>query len=1250
MKLRQSLICGVELSPLLLFLLMFHGAFGIACADANSAATQPSDGAVRSTIAVLWDPSDELAHMPQPNLIELQLTRGGNLALVDRSAIDAVLKEQQLAAAFEAAGGADRIKLGRLLKADYLVILRTRGDAAAKGMEMTVCETHGGLRLAHEVIASTKTPENDAAAAVALIQSSLDRAAGGITTIFAIPPFQSLDLERTYDSMQDAYASILEQSLLSRRGVLVVELAEAQAISRELAVSNDPAVHRVAPVYIVGEFRHGSAAQSHRVTITLKSNRGTSDVVPPISKTMESEEVPAFLLTGCNSVLAAAVGAPTTRSAPPGADAEQSPAQAKQEAELLHERGNGFALVGDWERALALFEASLLVQPNQPSVHADAVRVLSHLPIGIEVYRWGAEKTRWDQANAAPIVGFMARRTIHLEAFLRSSALVWDNFQPVVPFFAITDSSEYESRRTAPDLAEKILELRRQKRDVFFSVFEAKQRAHAADAYSAERHLELFFYPAETPEEVFQVRLRAIKLFQDAPLADNIAYNIFRFQENIGLPGLPRPQLDKLLTAGEALDSPSVSKAVAKIRAEGPDFKMHFSTFRYVPTPAAQDTALYRQLNLTFTDSNGLGLADHAQIIDWKSAGKGADVAISRDALFVMTQKDVLQQIYKSDKNAFDFSQICFDGKYVWAPVVQAEPLILIVDPAAGRVVAKLTAADGVPAMSVRAVAAAISPGHALLSGGFGRGWIAWASYDRAGGPTFKVFWEARNETGRAATDPHFAFDPFYAVTLEGKSPDANGATVQRIILARAGKAGMSLPLIIDPVSSSVAVLRSGGPQFGLGEFALGDSLYWIANAEGFSGRLHKWGLPDFEQHTLPPSIPGFGPLVFFDGKLNVAGDRGQWIISRNPAGPYVTLGGDMPGRYGFRRICISNFYGVLLMSREMVDIGVWKAEIPDDVLMKHSADPEEAARRMTVSDVAAALKAADDHYAQEAGRARALLIVRMKHAQELADRPDRAEAIGNACQALASLEPRPEIGVHHAEASPAAPGTDLLELGLSDACEDVVCFSADLELAHKRWLDAVALMIRSPGTMMADDLARANAAGDPALTSKIKSMSDRLEEAKRGIPTAWYREVIKDDGSGKPPVRAAPVAQVIHDVHLNSPRVGGGLNFPFEVRTLIAPFRSGESMASGTIEQIFQGDEMVYARMHLPAGNRGQVGDERFIGAATYENMLSAGKGRLWAFPEPGQYTLKLIVINGDGWNDVLDAYEETFTVGPAL
>jgi hypothetical protein len=171
------------------------------------------------------------------------------------------------------------------------------------------------------------------------------------------------------------------------------------------------------------------------------------------------------------------------------------------------------------------------------------------------------------------------------------------------------------------------------------------------------------------------------------PDAEKIAYHIFRFNEDIGFNALPWPQLEKLITAAENLGSPGISKAVAKVRAEGPDFHLFKPNVTpYVPSPAANNTVIYRPLNLTVMDLDGSRLDEHSQIIDWRAAGKDVDVVVGRDDLYLMTQKDVLTRVFGSQEHAFDYSNICFDGKYIWAPVVQTDPLVLIIDPVSNSV------------------------------------------------------------------------------------------------------------------------------------------------------------------------------------------------------------------------------------------------------------------------------------------------------------------------------------------------------------------------------------------------------------------------------------------------------------------------------------------------------------------------------------------------------------------------------------
>src|SRR5262245_26738518 len=66
---------------------------------------------------------------PRAALLEAKLLAGSSATWVERTSIEAVLKEQKLQAAFGPLGVGERVRLGKLLKADVLVMVRPVKDA-----------------------------------------------------------------------------------------------------------------------------------------------------------------------------------------------------------------------------------------------------------------------------------------------------------------------------------------------------------------------------------------------------------------------------------------------------------------------------------------------------------------------------------------------------------------------------------------------------------------------------------------------------------------------------------------------------------------------------------------------------------------------------------------------------------------------------------------------------------------------------------------------------------------------------------------------------------------------------------------------------------------------------------------------------------------------------------------------------------------------------------------------------------------
>ena len=74
--------------------------------------------------------------------------------------------------------------------------------------------------------------------------------------VCAVPSFISKDLGYKFDYLKAGFAKVVEQHLLRRKGVLVVEFAEAEAIAREAALGGKDRLERRTPLYFLGEYRN----------------------------------------------------------------------------------------------------------------------------------------------------------------------------------------------------------------------------------------------------------------------------------------------------------------------------------------------------------------------------------------------------------------------------------------------------------------------------------------------------------------------------------------------------------------------------------------------------------------------------------------------------------------------------------------------------------------------------------------------------------------------------------------------------------------------------------------------------------------------------------------------------------------------------------------------------------------------------------------------------------------------------------
>lgn len=200
--------------------------------------------------------SAELAKTGLPDLVTVALAERPDMQLVERDRIVEVMRELELVSVLSAANPAQRARLGRLLKADALLLLtrETREDRTL--IRAVIADSAQGARLALEFLPVSDDALDVVVPAIAtLVRKTRERYPTGVVRIIGVPPLVSRNLVHDYDHLQSRLAHVLESGLSAYPGTAVLEIEEARAIRRELAVSGQELGRRVVPLFVEGEFR-----------------------------------------------------------------------------------------------------------------------------------------------------------------------------------------------------------------------------------------------------------------------------------------------------------------------------------------------------------------------------------------------------------------------------------------------------------------------------------------------------------------------------------------------------------------------------------------------------------------------------------------------------------------------------------------------------------------------------------------------------------------------------------------------------------------------------------------------------------------------------------------------------------------------------------------------------------------------------------------------------------------------------------
>jgi prolyl oligopeptidase len=816
-------------------------------------------------------------------LVEVRLAQQPAVTLVNRQDIKEVLREQELQALMAAAGTAKRTRLGKILQADLLVLIEGEEEPRPHA-RVVICETRQGLRLYHRPVEFSADAEADARAVAQAVDQAMMKNAEQIRELIAVPPFVSRDLGFESQALQRPMANVLEQMLLDRPGVLVVELAEAKAVADELALAGGETPQRRLPLYLLGDFQRPSNEAGGKLAIHLRLLRG--------QKLLARRDLQDVAEAELGAVLRREAAALVDTTAP-GAAVLPAPAT---EARQLARRAVTMYQLMNFLECLELAEASLLVQPDQPDIH----RLAAHAA-GMYVSR--LLRLRSDQAQHVTTEALVQAVMRENEATLRRGLPHLEYFLKHAAVSATRDRMLIFGYFETTPLKEDV-------RAMMLRVLAAKCEGKVMDdTIMYVRPFRKRCFPGMPPEEILRWKLAAARAWPRADaqgvvnLVDLVTY---------GTDGKDCPQLRDLVARLRAISNPACAPAAWYMeerwksgRSATPDV-LGDSPPPNPPATAGPEVKL-------------LPVAQPPGIIG-RAAAADMDLAWTGRELFLAKGSDPADLSPAAHIFANEYgTSVAFDGKYVWAlqnpadqPVAAGQeaprqPRVLVLDPPSGQQ-RFLTPDCGLPPMELRALSLApLGVGKVCLVGHFGaermtRVWFAIAQLDfPSGRGSVKVFHDARNfppvRHVHEEDSTHMAFSRGRAIMLTEKTAGAERPR-QRIIVDR----HYVHPLLIDPETLAVEVsdetiqyLFPGVP------LAHDGAMYWIGKGpqEG-RYRVDRFGFPDFKVHRGDFDVP-MGRLAFYKQWTILLDNSGRAWIAAAPQGPYrqfrTTRGADAKGQ-----------------------------------------------------------------------------------------------------------------------------------------------------------------------------------------------------------------------------------------------------------------------------------------------------------------------------------------------------------------
>jgi len=895
-------------------------------------------GAAVPTCAVVPDPALGFDGSPLCALFEAQLANSPKVDALERAEIVKVLGEQKLSLLFSPEGGNERVVVGQMLKVDLLVLLQAAevedaNQQKIRSVRLIVSETKGGLRLVMGTLPWSDNAEADLPALPALFEKGLAKYAGPITEICAVPAFVSQSLTHQYDSLGGGYAALITQKLLEQPGVVVVELSEAQAVSRELGLIGGGIIERKAPLFLTGDFRYTGQGAEERVAMHLVLKRGTTELKAVSVDGLPPVESGPWLLESTQALLASA------NIRLPVGDAAAQAAQLAAEAPVLRK-------AGQWEDALDLLQASLLVKPDQPPVLYEAAVLTARVAILVrgpqlpprdpELFLRDARKVLDGYRRTRDILDAWQRLT-HKTGLDPMYTDAQNNFQDLnfrLSQYLMWISKDYPNQREL--LAEYRQVIREETDHLFLELGKDLSDpqgnewfifgALATRIEDSCRYLEL------PPREQYALRLRALRLthankFNEYMMANGLGST---FQKNVTKEEQASPEFAAFLVEMKGIGGPTMEALAEFFRTADRQFQRAVS----LPNPWEQQPAAppktgpaakvtFVQVPVVLHKADGSEEKPPAIFGPCIPCGADVDALFGNGQVFLMKEKGKLESIYQASRS-YDIADAQFDGRLLWATVLPKGGRtgfgsLVVVDPATGKTTT-FTEADGLPASS-KLITAAWKPGCLLVAGYTGKGWCATVTLGDDGKKTVDVFHEARiypdptNFNVDRPLEPTTAFLPGYFVRVADPRAGYDVFLLGRLISLEQQNVNhvCPYPLVVDPVKRTVTTLPTRLDTFAP-DAIRGDTVYYLTpdHRQFCAASFPTLALQDI---AVPFDLKPVGGVLLEAKRVHFYHLRDRvWWVGETLDGPFtqIDLKAQFPTAW-LSRLCPSNHYGLLL-------------------------------------------------------------------------------------------------------------------------------------------------------------------------------------------------------------------------------------------------------------------------------------------------------------------------------------------------